>query len=83
MKPFRNRSETGKQLTEKLLAYEDKNVIALALPRGGVPVAFEIAKALGVPLELLLVQKLGISGHEELAVGLLLQKARGFSTTTL
>jgi putative phosphoribosyl transferase len=38
------------------------------LPRGGVPVAFEIAKALGVPLELLLVQKLGVSGHEELAV---------------
>jgi putative phosphoribosyl transferase len=69
MKPFRNRAEAGKQLAEKLLAYGDKGVIVLALPRGGVPVAFEIAKALGVPLGLLLVRKLGVPGHEELALG--------------
>jgi putative phosphoribosyl transferase len=69
MKRFRNRSEAGKKLAEKLLHYAKGDVIILALPRGGVPVAFEIAKALTVPLELLLVRKLGVPGHEELALG--------------
>lgn len=69
MKPFRNRSEAGKQLAQKLAAYADKDVIILALPRGGVPVAFELAKTLDLPLELLLVRKLGLPGHEELALG--------------
>jgi putative phosphoribosyl transferase len=69
MKPFRNRSEAGKQLAEKLTAYAKRDVVVLALPRGGVPVAFEIAKTLDVPLELLLVRKLGVPGHEELAFG--------------
>ena len=69
MKPFRNRSEAGKLLAEKLTAHANKDVLVLALPRGGVPVAFEIAKTLKVPLELLLVRKLGVPGHEELALG--------------
>lgn len=69
MKRFRNRAEAGKELAEKLLPYAREDVIILALPRGGVPVAFEVAKALNVPLELLLVRKLGVPGHEELALG--------------
>ena len=69
MNPFRNRSEAGKLLAEKLTAHANKDVLVLALPRGGVPVAFEIAKTLKVPLELLLVRKLGVPGHEELALG--------------
>jgi putative phosphoribosyl transferase len=69
MKRFRNRSQAGKELAEKLTAYADKDGSILALPRGGIPVAFEIAKRLNLPLELLLVRKLGVPGHEELAFG--------------
>jgi len=65
-----NRKTAGKWLAEQLLAIQPiENPIVLALPRGGVPVAFEIAKALNCPLDLLLVRKLGTPGFPELAMG--------------
>src|SRR5258706_7502123 len=72
MKPpyFRDRSEAGRLLAEKLSAYRnDPNVIVLALPRGGVPVGYEVARALGAPFDIFLVRKLGVPGYEELAMG--------------
>jgi predicted phosphoribosyltransferase len=67
---FRDRTEAGRQLAAKLAAYADRSdVLILALPRGGVPVAFEVAQALGAPLDVFLVRKLGVPGHEELAMG--------------
>jgi predicted phosphoribosyltransferase len=67
---YRNRSEAGKHLAAKLTTYADRDdVLVLALPRGGVPVAFEVAKALRAPLDVFLVRKLGLPGHEELAMG--------------
>jgi predicted phosphoribosyltransferase len=67
---FRNRRDAGRHLATKLLAYADReDVIVLALPRGGVPVGFEVAQALHVPLDIFLVRKLGVPGHEELAIG--------------
>src|SRR5712672_2971010 len=72
MKPrfFRDRREAGRLLAAKLAAYANRpDVIVLALPRGGVPVAYEVARALGAPLDVFLVRKLGVPGHEELAMG--------------
>jgi putative phosphoribosyl transferase len=69
MKRFANRSEAGKQLARKLESFQGQDVIVLALPRGGVPVAFEIAKTLHASLDVLIVRKLGVPGHEELAMG--------------
>jgi putative phosphoribosyl transferase len=67
---YRNRRDAGRRLAEKLQAYADQpNVIVLALPRGGVPVGFEVARALHEPLDVFLVRKLGVPGHEELAMG--------------
>jgi predicted phosphoribosyltransferase len=67
---FRDRTEAGRQLAAKLTAYADRpDVLVLALPRGGVPVAFEVARALHAPLDVFLVRKLGVPGHEELAMG--------------
>jgi putative phosphoribosyl transferase len=67
---FRNRSEAGRLLAAKLARYADKpDVIVLALPRGGVPVGYEVAHALHAPLDVFVVRKLGIPGHEELAMG--------------
>lgn len=67
---FRDRTDAGKQLATKLLTYKDRSdVLVLALPRGGVPVAFEVAQALHVPLDIFLVRKLGVPRHEELAMG--------------
>ena len=67
---FRDRTEAGKHLATKLTRYKDRpDVLVLALPRGGVPVAFEVAQALRVPLDIFLVRKLGVPGHEELAMG--------------
>ncbi len=69
-KPFRNRTHGGKQLALALHAYaNDPDVIVLALPRGGVPVGFALAQALCLPLDILLVRKLGMPGHEEFAIG--------------
>jgi putative phosphoribosyl transferase len=67
---FQDRTDAGRQLAEKLLNYAGRDdVIVLALPRGGVPVAFEVAQRLGVPLDVFVVRKLGVPGHEELAMG--------------
>ncbi len=67
---FRDRTEAGQLLGEKLAAYADRpDVLVLALPRGGVPVGFEVAKTLNVPLDIFLVRKLGVPGQEELAMG--------------
>ena len=67
---FRDREEAGRLLAERLRGYAGRDdVIVLALPRGGVPVASEVAKALGVPLGVFVVRKLGVPGHEELAMG--------------
>ena len=68
--PFRDRAEAGELLAAKLTAYRDRDdVVVLALPRGGVPVAREVARALGVPFDVYVVRKLGVPGHEELAMG--------------
>jgi putative phosphoribosyl transferase len=68
--PYRDRTEAGRFLAEKLAHYAHKpDLIVLALPRGGVPVAFEVARALGAPLDVFLVRKLGVPGHQELAMG--------------
>ena len=70
MERFLNRYQAGKLLAEQLKSYAKKpDVIVLALPRGGVPVAYEVAKKLSVPLEVFIVRKLGVPGHEELAMG--------------
>src|SRR2546428_9271138 len=67
---YRDRSEAGKQLAARLAKYADRDdVLVLALPRGGVPVGLEVAKQLHVPLDIFLVRKLGLPGHEELAMG--------------
>jgi len=68
--PFPNRAEAGRYLAKKLSAYSGReNVIVLGLPRGGVPVAYEVARALGVGLDVFVVRKLGVPGFEELALG--------------
>jgi putative phosphoribosyl transferase len=68
--PFQDRTEAGRILAEKLVVYAGRpDVLVLALPRGGVPVAFEVARALDVPLDVFVVRKLGVPGHEELAMG--------------
>lgn len=67
---FENRIDAGKRLANVLAHYRGMTqAIVLALPRGGVPVGFEIARALGLPLDILLVRKLGVPGQEELAMG--------------
>jgi putative phosphoribosyl transferase len=67
---FHDRTEAGRLLAKKLVAYANRgDVLVLALPRGGVPVAFEVAKVLQAPLDVFLVRKLGVPGHEELAMG--------------
>jgi putative phosphoribosyl transferase len=67
---FLHRQDAGRQLAERLLHYRDRpDVIVLALPRGGVPVAAQVARKLRVPLDVFLVRKLGAPGQEELAMG--------------
>ncbi len=67
---FRDRADAGRVLAGALDHLRGRDdVVVLALPRGGVPVAFEVAKALGAPLDVLLVRKLGVPGHAELAMG--------------
>jgi len=69
---FRNRRDAGRRLAAELREYAGRaDVIVLALPRGGVPVGFEVATALGVPLDVFVVRKLGLPWHEELAMGAL------------
>jgi predicted phosphoribosyltransferase len=67
---FSDRREAGRRLAQALRQYQDRDdVVVLALPRGGVPVAFEVAEALAVPLDVFVVRKLGAPGHPEFAVG--------------
>ena len=67
---FRNRTEAGKLLASKLIQYANRpDVLVLGIPRGGVPVAFEVATALNAPLDICLVRKLGVPGNKELAMG--------------
>lgn len=68
--PFRDRRDAGQVLAKSLSGYRDcTGVVVLALPRGGVPVAYEVAVALDAPLDVFVVRKLGMPGHEELAMG--------------
>jgi erythromycin esterase-like protein/predicted phosphoribosyltransferase len=67
---FRDRREAGRLLAERLAAYANRpDVLVLALPRGGVPVAYEVARALGAPMDVFVVRKLGVPSYEELAMG--------------
>jgi putative phosphoribosyl transferase len=68
--PFRDRREAGQRLAQALASYANReDVVVLALPRGGVPVAFEVAGALRAPLDVFVVRKLGAPGHPEFAIG--------------
>ena len=66
---FASRDEAGRELARHLLKMRDQAPVVLALPRGGVPVAARVAEALNAPLDLMLVRKIGVPGHRELAVG--------------
>jgi putative phosphoribosyl transferase len=67
---FRDRRDAGRQLGQHLLEYADRaDVIVLALPRGGVPVGYEVARVIHAPLDVFVVRKLGVPGHEEYAMG--------------
>jgi len=68
--PYQDRFDAGRQLATRLSAYANRDdVVVLALPRGGLPVAYEVARALNAPLDVFLVRKLGLPGYEELAMG--------------
>ena len=66
---FRDRKDAGRQLAERLQSVRGRDVVVLGLPRGGVPVAAEVASALGAPLDVLVVRKVGVPGQRELAMG--------------
>jgi putative phosphoribosyl transferase len=66
---FKNRKDAGRRLAARLLQYKDERPVVLALPRGGVPVAYEVAMALNAPLDTVVVRKLGAPGQPELGVG--------------
>lgn len=67
---FKDRTEGGRELAQALLPYKNNpDLLILALPRGGVPVAYEVARSLQAPLDVFIVRKLGVPGHEELAMG--------------
>src|SRR6202051_5291311 len=67
---WRDPREAGRRPAESLAAYPNRpDVLVLALPRGGVPVAYEVARGLGAPLDVFVVRKLGVPGYEELAIG--------------
>ena len=67
--PFQDRTDAGRQLAEALSKYKSRRPVILALPRGGVPVAAEVARALDAPLDLLLARKIGVPSEPELAMG--------------
>jgi putative phosphoribosyl transferase len=73
---FADRSEAGRRLAERLLRFKDERPVVLALPRGGVPVGFEVARALDAPLDLILVRKIGAPFQPELAVGAVVDGGR-------
>jgi predicted phosphoribosyltransferase len=67
---FRDRTDAGRILASQLEHYKGRSdALILALPRGGVPVAYEVGRALGIPVDVFIVRKLGVPGHEELAMG--------------
>ena len=66
---FRDREDAGRQLAAVLMRFKDAHPVVMALPRGGVPVGFEIAEELEAPLDVVLVRKIGAPGFEELAIG--------------
>lgn len=66
---FDDRRDAGRRLAQALARYRESDPVVLALPRGGVPVGFEVAKALGAPLDVLIVRKIGAPGHPELGIG--------------
>jgi putative phosphoribosyl transferase len=72
---FRDRADAGRQLARRLRPYAAHNPVILALPRGGVPVAFEVARELQAPLDLLIVRKIGAPGHQEFGLGAIVDGA--------
>ena len=72
---FSDRKDAGQALAKEIEAFGFENPVVLALPRGGVPVGFEVAKALGAPLDVLMVRKIGAPGHEEYGIGALVDGA--------
>ena len=74
--PFKDRQQAGQVLAERLAHYRgEPGLLVLALPRGGVPVAFEVARALAAPMDICMVRKLGFPGHEEYAIGAIASSA--------
>jgi putative phosphoribosyl transferase len=73
---FENRTQAGRQLAQALLGYKDRQPVVLALPRGGVPVAEQVAEALDAPLDLILVRKIGVPMQPELAMGAVVDGAQ-------
>lgn len=73
---FRNREDAGRQLAHALMRFKDERPVILALPRGGVPIAYEVAKALDAPLDLVLVRKIGAPFQPELAVAAVVDGSR-------
>lgn len=84
MSIFKDRVDAGHRLAQELIEYQDRDdVLVLALPRGGVPVAYQVAKELNVPLDIFLVRKLGLPGHEELAMGAIASAREGEAVRVL
>src|SRR3989344_5992328 len=75
---FKNRQDAGIKLAKALIGYGGENTILLALPRGGVPVAYEVAKALKVPLELIIARKIGHPSSPEYAIGAVTESGTTF-----
>nr|WP_225119044.1 phosphoribosyltransferase [Bradyrhizobium sp. BRP22] len=73
---FADRREAGRRLVPALMKFGNDDPVVLALPRGGVPVAFEVAQALNAPLDVVLVRKIGAPGHEELGLGAVVDGAK-------
>lgn len=73
---FADRTDAGRRLAERLIPYRDRKPVVLALPRGGVPVAFEVARALGAPLDVVLVRKIGAPHQAELAIAAVVDGSR-------
>ena len=71
--PLRDREDAGRRLAEKLVGYRDEDPIILALPRGGVPVGYEISRALRAPLDVSVARKLGAPGRPEFGIGAVAQ----------
>src|SRR5882724_9572078 len=78
MAPFRDRRDAGRQLAARIQTEQLRRPLVLALPRGGVPVAFEVAQALRAPLEVFVARKLGAPGHPELGIGAIAEGSENF-----